>query len=89
MQLNFAKCASGLLVAQDVLQRQDVAGQFRDVVLRTVNSGQPEFYRSALEVALGVEPGMATPEWMEGYVTGAIKPNARAIEVPEELDFRG
>lgn len=55
----------------------------------TVNSGQPEFYRSALELAQGVEPGMATPEWMEGYLTGAIKPNARAIEVPAELDFRG
>lgn len=54
----------------------------------TVNSGQPELYRAALEIAQGVEPGMATPEWMEGYVTGVFKPEARAVEVPTELDFR-
>lgn len=54
-----------------------------------VNIGQPELYRVALEIGQGVEPSMATPEWMEGYVTGVIKPNAGSIEVPAELDFRG
>lgn len=53
-----------------------------------VSSGQPELYRLALKLAQGVEPGMPTPEWMEGYVTGTLVPSPVTVQVPAELDFR-
>jgi hypothetical protein len=41
MQLDFPERAAGLLVRQDVLQRQDVARQLFDIRLRLVDGFQP------------------------------------------------